>query len=48
PDEAGIAFWQGVLDRGDLDRAEMLLQFADSPENVALVAPVIENGLLLI
>lgn len=48
PDEAGIAFWQGVLDRGDLDRAEMLLQFADSNENVALVAPAIDDGILII
>ncbi len=47
PDEAGIEFWQGILDKGDLDRAEMLLQFADSDENVALVAPAIDDGILI-
>lgn len=48
PDQGGIDFWQGVLDRGELDRANILLQFSDHPENLALVAPAIEDGILII
>lgn len=34
-EEGGVVFWTGELDRPEVDRADMLLAFAESPENVA-------------
>ncbi len=48
PEPAGDAFWQGALATGDYDRADMLLFFADSPENRARVAPDVEDGLWVV
>ena len=45
PDPAGLAYWQGLLDSNAISRGEALVGFADSPENKALVAPAIENGI---
>ncbi len=45
PDPAGLAYWQGLLDSSAISRGEALVGFADSPENKALVAPAIENGI---
>ena len=45
PDPAGLAYWLGLLDGKAISRGEVLLGFADSPENTALVAPAIEHGI---
>lgn len=45
PDPAGLAYWLGLLDGKALSRGQVLAGFADSPENVLLVAPAIENGI---
>lgn len=45
PDAAGHAFWLDLLDRNTISRAVLLRSFADSAENVALVAPAIEQGI---
>lgn len=39
-----VAYWTGLLDSGALDRGDVLLQFADSAEKVALVG-VIDTSL---
>ena len=44
PDPAGLAFWIDALGRG-LGRADMLLQFSESPENVARVVGSVEHGI---
>jgi len=36
PDSLGLGYWVGLLDSGMQDRAEVLIGFADSPENIAL------------
>lgn len=43
-EQAGIDFWVGLLEDGR-DRGLVLIGFADSPENVQLVAPAIEDGI---
>lgn len=48
PDPAGLAYWLGLLDGKALTRGQVLAGFADSPENIALVAPAIENGIAYI
>lgn len=36
PDSIGLGFWSKQLDSGLLDRPEVLIGFANSPENIAL------------
>ncbi len=48
PDPAGLAYWLALLDGKALSRGQALVGFADSPENVLLVAPAIENGIAYI
>ncbi|MGF1503089.1 MAG: DUF4214 domain-containing protein [Paracoccaceae bacterium] len=43
PDAEGFAFWFDRFASG-VTRAEMLIAFAESPENLARTAPDIENG----
>jgi hypothetical protein len=43
PDQAGLAFWVNVLNNG-LPRDQVLIDFAQSTENVGLIAPHIANG----
>ncbi|UOD50406.1 DUF4214 domain-containing protein [Orrella daihaiensis] len=43
-DKSGYDFWIGALDRG-LTRAGLLAEFSESRENVANVAPLIEDGI---
>ena len=45
PDAAGHAFWLDLLNKNTITRAALLRSFADSPENVGLVAPAIEEGI---
>lgn len=44
PDEAGLAWWRAAFANG-LTREEALVQFSESPENLAQVAPLIANGI---
>ncbi|GGK18211.1 DUF4214 domain-containing protein [Salinarimonas ramus] len=46
PDDGGNAFWLGEL-AGGRSRENVLVQFSESPENVALVAPAIASGIVL-
>lgn len=48
PDIPGLQFWQDVLNGGALDRNELMLEFAKSPENVRLTAPNIDDGYWLV
>ena len=43
-DQSGYDFWIGALDRG-LTRAGLLAEFSESRENIANVAPLIEDGI---
>lgn len=45
PDAVGLEFWVSVLGRGALNRAELLVEFSESPENVAQLVAAIENGI---
>jgi hypothetical protein len=45
PDATGLAFWVDVLGRGAVDRAQVLVEFSESPENVARLVGAIENGI---
>jgi len=45
PDAGGLAFWVDVLGRGAVDRAQVLVEFSESPENVARLVGAIENGI---
>lgn len=45
PDAAGLDFWVGVLGRGALDRSELLVEFSESPENVAQLVGAIGHGI---
>ena len=36
PDSLGLGFWISQLDSGLQDRADVLMGFANSPENIAL------------
>lgn len=45
PDQAGLAYWLSVLRQG-LSRPAVLIQFAESPENVAQIAPAIAAGIV--
>ncbi len=35
PDSGGLAYWQGLLQAGNIDRGELMLQFSESAEFVA-------------
>jgi hypothetical protein len=41
---AGINFWVGAIDNAGVSRATVLADFSGQAENVALVAPTIQNG----
>lgn len=45
-DPGGVAFWVGEINRG-AKPAQILRQFAESPENVANVSPRINSGVWL-
>jgi hypothetical protein len=47
PDGAGQAFWIDVLDRHALSVADVLIQFSESPENVAALTGVVQNGCII-
>ncbi|WEJ31935.1 DUF4214 domain-containing protein [Devosia sp. SD17-2] len=44
-DQGGFNFWNDELNSGRRDRADLLLSFADSPENRAQTAPEISDGI---
>jgi hypothetical protein len=44
PDEGGYAFWLNAMQSG-LTRAQVLVEFSDSPENIANVAPLVDRGI---
>ncbi len=46
-DASGVAYWNSLLDSNHASRAEVLIGFSESPENVKLVAPAIEDGIWL-
>ena len=46
PDDSGFAYWLSVLDRGVNDRADVLVNFAQSSEYRSLVSTEIANGIL--
>lgn len=45
PDATGQAFWTDVLDRHAVSIADVLIQFSESPENVAALTGVMQNGI---
>jgi hypothetical protein len=45
-EQAGIDFWVHSIDVAGRTRASVLADFSGQPENVALVAPSIQNGFL--
>jgi Ca2+-binding RTX toxin-like protein len=47
PDPVGFSGWNDLLESGQLTRADVLIGFSESLENIALVAPAIENGIWL-
>ena len=46
-DDSGLAFYKNHFNEGTMTRAAALIGFAESPENVNLVAPQIEDGIWL-
>lgn len=46
-DAQGVAYWNGLLDSGQSTRAQVLLGFTDSPENIVKTAGQIEHGIWL-
>ena len=46
-EKAGIDFWVSEMDSGNRDQAQILSDFSESAENIAGVAPIIENGFWL-
>jgi hypothetical protein len=44
PDAAGFTFWRDQQEKG-ITRADMLVHFSESTENVAKVAPAIDDGI---
>lgn len=44
PDAAGFTFWRDQQEKG-ITRADMLVHFSESAENVAKVAPAIDDGI---
>ena len=47
PDQAGLYGWLDALANG-WDRGHVLTGFSESPENIALVAPAIDDGIWLV
>ena len=47
PEQAGFDYWTGLLDSGMLTEAQILINFSESAENVALVGSAIQNGIWL-
>ncbi len=47
PDPGGFNGWNDLLTSGQLDRADVLIGFSESLENIALVGSAIENGIWL-
>jgi len=47
PDPGGFNSWNDLLTSGTLDRADVLIGFSESLENIALVGSAIENGIWL-
>lgn len=47
PDPAGFDSWNNPLTSGEYDRADVLIGFSESTENIALVGSAIENGIWL-
>jgi hypothetical protein len=45
PDAVGLAFWEGVLQRG-IARGDVLVGFSESAENIADVIGTIQDGIL--
>ena len=43
-DQAGVSFWNSVLNSGAVTRNQALVDFADSPENIKNLATHIDNG----
>lgn len=39
PDQGGIDYWTNVVDIGWVSRDQLLIEFAQSPENISLTAP---------
>ncbi len=46
-DSEGVEFWLGRIEEGGRTRGDILAAFADSPENIALVAPAISGGIVI-
>lgn len=44
PDSGGMTFWLSALSSG-VSRATILVNFSESPENIAQVAPMIQGGI---
>ena len=42
-----VAYYQDHFNKGIWDRAQVMINFAESPENINLVSPQIENGIFL-
>ena len=45
--DAEVAYYQDHFDRGVWDRPQVMINFAESPENINLVGPDILNGIWL-
>ena len=41
---AGVAYWNAVLDGGNVSVSQVLAAFSESPENVAGLVGVLTNG----
>jgi len=48
PAETGLDFWTGQIASGALDAAGLLLEFSESPENVARTAPDLDDGVFVL
>lgn len=48
PDAVGKAYWLDLLDRGQMSKADVLMQFSESPENQAAVIGAILYGIDLL
>ena len=42
-----VGYYQERFDNGTWDRPQVMINFAESPENIALVGPDIANGIWL-
>lgn len=47
PDQGGLDFWLSQLGSATIDRGDVLVNFSESAENVALVAPSIADGIFI-